>query len=192
VRPERKVQVGLLAANQRYEAAKEMYENLYRINPKDEGVLSGRALVLQKMGMNEQAISAYEQLLKLYPDNIDAIVNLAGIIRKEYPAVALNKLLDLRERYPNNVFVIAQLGVTYADAGNYKEAIRSLTIAGEMDPKNALHFYNLAVIFEKESNSKEAIKNYEKALEVDSIFGEGKRLVSREKIYDRLAFLRKN
>jgi hypothetical protein len=176
----------------RYEAANEMYEDLYRVNPKDEGILSGRALVFQKMGMNQQAIAAYEQLLKLYPNNIDAIVNLSGIIRKEYPAVALNKLLDLREKYPNNVFVIAQLGVTYADAGNFQDAIKSLITASEMDPQNPLHFYNLAVILEKASEPKEAIKNYEKALEVDSIFGEGKKQVSREKIYDRLAFLRRN
>lgn len=176
----------------RYEAAKEMYENLYNINPKDEGVLSGRALVFQKMGLKEQAINAYEELLKLYPENIDAAINLSGIIRKEYPAVALNKLLDLREKYPNNVYVIAQLGVAYSDSGNFKDAIRLLTLASEMDSQNALHFYNLAIILEKASEPKEAIKSYEKALEVDSIYGEGNRQISREKIYDRLSFLRKN
>lgn len=176
----------------RFEAAKEMYDELYRLNPKDESVLSGRALVLQKMGQEDQAISAYEQLLKIYPDNVDAVINLSGLMRKQYPAVALNKLLDLHMEHPNNVFVTAQLGITYADAGNYPDAVRYLNSAISMDPKNAQHAFNLAVILEKSGNPKEAIKNYEKALETDSIFGEGKKSISREKIYDRLSQLRGN
>lgn len=176
----------------RFEAAKEMYDELYRLNPKDEGILSGRALVLQKMGQEDQAISAYEQLLKMYPDNIDAIINLSGLLRKQYPAVALNKLLDIHMDHPNNVFVIAQLGITYADAGNYDDAIRYLSSAVAMDSKNAQHAFNLAVIQEKAGKPQDAIKNYEKALEIDSIFGEGKKTISREKIYDRLSQLRGN
>jgi len=176
----------------RFEAAKEMYDELYLLNPKDESVLSGRALVMQKMGQENQAISAYEQLLKMYPDNIDAIINLSGLLRKQYPAVALNKLLDIHMDHPNNVFVIAQLGITYADAGNYDDAIRYLSSAVAMDNKNAQHAFNLAVIQEKAGKPQDAIKNYEKALEIDSIFGEGKKTISREKIYDRLSQLRGN
>lgn len=176
----------------RFEAAKEMYDELYRLNPKDESVLSGRALVMQKMGQEDQAISAYEQLLKIYPDNIDAIINLSGLLRKQYPAVALNKLLDIHMDHPNNIFVIAQLGITYADAGNYDDAIRYLSSAVAMDSKNAQHAFNLAVIQEKAGKPQDAIKNYEKALEIDSIFGEGKKTISREKIYDRLSQLRGN
>ena len=144
------------------------------------------------MGFADQAISAYEELLKLYPDNTDAIVNLSGLIRKQYPAVALNKLLDLQMKHPNNVAVTAQLGVAYADSGNYADALRYLGNAAAMDPKNALHFYNMAVISEKASKPDQAISYYEKALEIDSIYGEGYNIISRERIYDRLAQIRRN
>lgn len=176
----------------RYDAAKEMFDELYRLNPKDGQILSGRALLLQKMGFADQAIAAYEELLQIYPDNTDAIVNLAGLIRKQYPAVALNKLLDLHMAHPSNVFVTAQLGVAYADAGNFNDALRYLEMAAAMDSQNAQHFYNLAVISEKASKPDQAVKYYEKALDVDTIYGEGHRKISREKIYDRLAKIRGN
>jgi tetratricopeptide (TPR) repeat protein len=176
----------------RYDAAKEMYDDLYKLNPRDPQILSGRAILLQKMGFNDQAIAAYEELLKQDPDNADAIVNLSGLIRKQYPAVALNKLLDLHMTHPNNVDVTAQLGVAYADAGNYSDALRYLSDAAAMDPKNALHFYNIAVVLEKAKKSDQAVAYYEKALEVDAIYGEGQKTISKEKIYDRLAQIRGN
>lgn len=176
----------------RYDAAKEMYDELYRLNPRDGQILSGRALLLQKMGFADQAISAYEELLDIYPDNTDAIVNLAGLIRKQYPAVALNKLLDLHMKVPNNTAVTAQLGVAYADSGNYVDALRYLGDAASMDPKNALHFYNMAVISEKAGKNSQAVSYYEKALELDAIYGDGKNNIPREKIYDRLAQIRGN
>jgi Flp pilus assembly protein TadD len=176
----------------RYDAAKEMYDDLYKLNPRDGQILSGRALLLQKMGFADQAISAYEELLDIYPDNTDAIVNLAGLIRKQYPAVALNKLLDLHMKVPNNTAVTAQLGVAYADSGNYVDALRYLGDAASMDPKNALHFYNMAVISEKAGKTSQAVSYYEKALELDAIYGDGKNNIPREKIYDRLAQIRGN
>lgn len=176
----------------RLEAAKEMYDELYRLNPKDGRILSGRALVLQKMGYADQAIAAYDELLNIYPDNTDAIVNLAGLIRKQYPAVALNKLLDLHMKHPDNVFVTAQLGVAHADAGNYPDALRYLDMAVTMDPHNPLHYFNRAVIFEKAGKPEQAIRNYEQSLEVDAVYGQGQRTISKEKIYDRLSQIRGN
>lgn len=177
---------------QRYDAAKEMYDELYKLNPRDGRVLMGRAVVFQKMGQTEQAISAYEEVLQYHPDNAEAVVNLAGLIRKEYPAVALNKLLDLRQQYPDNAVVAAQLGVTYADAKNYQDAFRYLSMAASMEPENPQHFYNMAVVAEKAGDPQKAIQNYEKALEADAISGAAGKKISRERIYDRLTRLRGN
>lgn len=176
----------------RYEAAKEMYDDLYKLSPKDAKVLAGRAIVLQKMGLPDQAIGAYEELLKTYPDNADAIVNWSGLIRKQYPAVALSKLLDLHMAQPENNVVTAQLGVANADAGNYADAVRYLGDAAAAEPKNPLHFYNLAVVSEKAGNRQQAVTYYEKALEVDAIYGDGQNAIPREKIYDRLSQIRGN
>ncbi len=177
---------------QRLDAAREMYDDLYRINPHDERVLMGRAVLMQKTGDTASAVSAYEDVLAEYPDNTQAIINLAGLIRQVSPAVALEKLLDLNQQYPGKSVVLAQLGVAYADAGNYADAYKSLERAASLDPNNPQHYYNMAVVSEKAGDVPLAIRNYEKALEVDAIYGDGQRAVSREKIYDRLSIIRGN
>lgn len=174
----------------RYDAAKEMYDDLYKINPKDGKVLLGRALLLQKMGSIDDAEDAYEDLLKQYPDNVEAVVNLAGLIRKEYPAIALSKLLDMHQRYPNNDILLGQLGLTYADTGNYQDALRLLQLAITTSPNTAVHYFNSAVVLEKSGQTQKAIQYYEKSLEIDSIYGSEKNAIPRVAIYDRLATLR--
>ncbi len=175
----------------RLDAALEMFEDLYRQNPRDSRILMGRAVALQKLGNEESAISAYEELLRLDQDNPDAVVNLAGLIRKKYPAVALGKLLDLRQKYPDNAGIAAQIGVAYADSGNLQDAYKYLSMASGLKPNDPQHYYNMAVVAERAGELKKAISLYEKALEVDAVHGTG-RGISRDKIYDRLARLRGN
>lgn len=173
----------------RYDAALEMYEDLYRLNPRDGRILMGRAVALQKLGRSAEAIKAYETLLDVDDNNPEALVNLTGLIRKEYPAVALEKLLDLKSRYPESSTIAGQLGVAYADAGNLEEAMRSLQGAARMEPKNPQHFFNMAVIAERMKDRSQAVALYEKALEVDAVYGSG-RAIDRNRIYDRLARIR--
>ncbi len=176
---------------ERYSAAAEMYDKLYVMNPRDGRILMGRAIVLQKTGQSDRAIEAYEEVLKSDPSNTDAVVNLAGLIRKQFPAEALSKLLDMKMQYPSNVSILAQLGVAYADSGNFEDAYRSLSQASLMEPQNPQHYYNMAVIAERLRDSSKAVSLYEKALEVDALHGSG-RSISRERIYDRLTHLRGN
>lgn len=172
-----------------YDAAAKIYDDLYRKNPRDVGILMGRAVLFQKTGERAQAIESYEAVLDIAPDNTEAIINLAGLIRKEQPAVALEKLLNLREKYPNNVAITAQLGVTYADAGNLVDAYKYLDLAASLEPRNPLHYFNQAVVADRAGDKDKAIGLYEKALEIDAIYGSG-RAIPRDQIYDRLSNLR--
>lgn len=172
----------------RYDAARDMYEELYKLNPRDTRVLMGRAVLYQKLGETARAIATYEDLLAVAPDNAEAVVNLAGLIRKDRPAVALGKLLDLRQKYPNNAAVAAQLGVAYADSGNLQDAFRYLDRAAQMEPENPQHYFNMAIVSERARDIAGAVSFYEKALEVDAI--QGGQSLPRDVIYDRLTRLR--
>ncbi|HNS44633.1 MAG TPA: occlusion derived virus envelope protein 66, partial [Alphaproteobacteria bacterium] len=99
------------------------------------------------------------------------------------------KLLDLREKYPDNAAVAAQLGVAYADSGNLQDAYKYLSLASSIEPDNAQHYFNMAIIAERARDIPKAVSMYEKSLEVDAVHGSG-RSIPRDQIYDRLTRLR--
>ncbi|MGB0720023.1 MAG: tetratricopeptide repeat protein, partial [Bdellovibrionales bacterium] len=173
----------------RYAAAAEMYEALYARSKRDPAILMGRALAYQRLGQHDMAVESYERLLDIRPKNLEARVNMLGIIGQRYPAVAARQLLDLREEYPDNVGLVAQVAVMQAKLQNFDEAVRYLGIAASMEPQNASHVFNMAVIADKAGDKKKAIEYYEEALEVDSIYGKGA-TIPRDSVFERLAALR--
>lgn len=186
----------LVAANralklQRYDAALEMYDQLYAKNKRDVRILMGRAVAQQNMGLSESAILSYEEVLALKPDNAEALVNMMGLVRKQYPEVALRRLLEMYARHPNNAGIAAQIGITNAGLGHFDDAMRYLGIASTLEPRNAQHLFNMAVAADRQGNKSMAIQLYERALETDVMYG-ASRSVPRESIYDRLSVLRRS
>lgn len=173
----------------RYESALEIYNGLYTSNTRDPNVLLGRATALQHMGEDDEAIMAYEELLAIRPKNLEAQVNMQGLLSKRYPAVALRNLVDLQQDNPGNVAIVAQLAVVSAQLGHYADAIRYLGVAASMEPENANHVYNMAVIADRAGDKKSAIRYYEDALEIDTLYGSG-RSIPRDTVFERLAQLR--
>ena len=183
VAAERAVKLG------RFDSALEIYDRLYATNKRDPNILMGRAITLQKLGLADEAITAYEELLKIRPKNIDAQINMIGIMAERYPAVALRRLDDLSKNNPRNVGVMAQAAFIHAKIQNFPDAIRLLGMAASLEPRNAGHLYNMAIIADQAGSSDEAIKYYEKALETDALYGSSKS-IPRDAVYERLAQLR--
>lgn len=186
----------IVAANRaldlgRFESALELFDGLYNRNDHDPRILMGRAIAQQKLGLDDQAILSYEQLLEIVPDNLEATINLSGLVQKKYPEVAMRRLIDLGAKYPGNAGIAAQMGMIYAAQGKNAEAINALGKAASLQPENASHLYNLAVISDRMGKKQEAVHYYQRALEADAVYGNG-RSVPRELIYDRLSRLRSN
>lgn len=174
----------------RHSAALELYEQLYKESPKSKSVLLGLAIAQQNSGFTQSAIGTYEELLNIDSKNIDAEVNMLGLIMQNYPAIAFQKLIALWEKDSSNPAIAAQVGLTSAKLGNVEDAMRFLGIAASLEPNNASHYYNLAVVTDRAGAYQDAIDFYQKSLEVDAVFG-GNRSVPRTSIYDRLAKLRR-
>lgn len=173
----------------RYDSAYEMYEILYKKNKRDPRILMGKALTLQHLGRFDEAMASYEELENLQPQNIDVKINMLGLLSTRYPAIALRRLVELHERNPSSVGIVAQIAVTQANLGDFQAAMRYLGMAASMDPKNASHLFNMAVIYDRTGEKTQAVNYYEQALELDSIYGGG-RTIPRDSVYERLAEIR--
>lgn len=173
----------------RYASALEIYDKMYAQNKRDPNVLMGRAVAYQRLGQDDFAVQAYDELLEIRPKNLEARINMLGIVGQKYPAVALRQLLDLRDENSENVGVVAQIAVVQAKLEQYDEALRYLGIAASMEPKNPSHLFNMAVIADTAGDKKEAIRLYEEALNIDTLYGKGG-AIPREAVFERLAGLR--
>jgi tetratricopeptide (TPR) repeat protein len=173
----------------RYDSALRIYEEMYAKNKKDPNVLLGRAIAMQKIGSTDSAIQAYQELLDIKPGNVDAELNMLGLMGEQYPAVALQRLMALRDNHPDNPGVLAQIAVAQGRLGQYPEALQSLGMASAIDKNNASHLFNMAVIADRMGNKSKAIQYYQSALETDTIHGGGES-IPREAVYERLAQIR--
>lgn len=173
----------------RYDSALEIYNGMYKKNSRDPNIVMGRAIALQHLGQHDEAISAYEELLDIRPENTQAQINMLGLMGQKYPAVALQRLSDLREQEPQNVAIVGQMAVLQANLGQFEDAMKYLGMAASLEPNNANHVYNMAVVADLAGKKDSAVQFYEQALEVDSIYG-GSRSIPREAVFERLARLR--
>ena len=174
----------------RYSSALEIYEKLYKKNPRDAQILMGLAVAQQYSGFEESAIATYEELLKRHSGHSGAMVNLMGLLESRKPGVAVQKLRKLWDRNSQNPAVAAQLGLVSAKVGDLEASSRYLGIAASLEPQNALHYYNLAIVMDQAKSHGTAIEYYQKALEVD-VAHNGGGTIPREQVYDRLAQLRR-
>lgn len=174
----------------RYSSALELFETLHRKNSRDTNILMGLAVAQQKSGFVESAISSYEDLLEIDPNNIEANINMLGLVKRKFPSVAYRRLVDLWEKNPDSSGLAAQIGLVSAELGNSDDAIHYLGIAASLEPNNANHFYNMAVVSDSSGDKKQAVNYYERALEIDAVHGSN-RSVPRDTIYDRLSVLRR-
>ena len=173
-----------------YDAAVGMFEKLYNQNSRDLRILMGYAVALQNVGEIGKAVEKYDEVLAIDKNNTAAILNMLGLVKDQYPAVAAKRLRYLLSQSPNNPMIAAQLGIIEASLGNYESALKNLGIAASLEPKNPQHYYNMAIIADRQGRKEQAIKFYEKTLEIDTMSHSSQKKISRDVIYNRLVKLR--
>ena len=172
-----------------YDSAVGLYEMLYVKNKRDPQVLMGYAIALQKVERKEEAIDIYKELIDLRPNNVEAEVNMLGLMAEIYPQVALNRLKTLEDKHGDNAALLAQMAVTYARIENFDLALRYYGMVSAKHPHNANHVYNMAVIADHKGDRDMARDLYERALELD-VLHHGAGSLPRNMIFERLAMIR--
>ncbi len=147
------------------EAAMDLYMDVLIEEPDNQFALFGLASTLQRMGWLGEARATYEELLAIDPNNRGALTNMMALIAQEAPDQALANLQRLYEINPGFSPIPAQIGLLYADIGDYGEAVRNLSLAIDMEPDNMNYVYNLAIIHDRLGQHTEAQALYERVIE---------------------------
>ncbi|MDD4914144.1 MAG: tetratricopeptide repeat protein [Methylococcales bacterium] len=118
-----------------------------------------RANILQGAGQFPAAIVAYQKLLELAPDNINALLNLA----RSYEAIksrdkAIAFLEALNEKHPDNFAIVSVLGNLYSVSKEPDKAEKLYTEQVQRTPKIAELYINLARLFGSEHKKPEEAK----------------------------------
>lgn len=150
----------------RFTAAVELFNALSVDYPRDERVMMGRALALQQSGRADEALAAYEAVLSANPKKLEALTNMLGTLKSSNPALAVEKLEELRTVYPYNADIAAQLGTAYAALKNYDAALQYLDMADTLSPGNAYVYYNKAVLYDHMGQQNMATAMYRRILQM--------------------------
>jgi tetratricopeptide (TPR) repeat protein len=155
----------LMAEGQIYEAL-EQIEYLLQADSERPDLLIKQADILRMMGAAADAVSQYEQAIRLCPDFLEATIKLGTqylqLNQDNLAAELFNKAIEI-----NDKIVDAYIGLAISQqlAGNSTEALSTLSLAAAISPNSSLLFSEMAALHFKQGIKNENIF----ASEVDSV-----------------------
>ncbi|MGB2808642.1 MAG: tetratricopeptide repeat protein [Sedimentisphaerales bacterium] len=171
---------GDLAVTQDSQAKKIAEDLLRRVldrEPNSLSAMNSLAMLLQMTGRPAEAAAFYHRILKLQPDNVIVINNLAWILCEEQGKH--EEALHLADRglkiAPNYVDLIDTRGVAYYRLGQFEKARQDfntcLTLYPKGTPALTATYFHLGRVLAELGQKKEAIENLNKALELNTEIG---------------------
>jgi len=151
-----------------YEKAAEIYTNLSEINPENTKIyLNNIIKMYDEANMPDKAIESTNRLIKLNPEDADALYNLG------YMYIKLNKYSEGIEPFkraieirPDFKYAYSNLGFCYSKLKKYKDFIAVYKKLVEIDPEDADGWLNIGIGYMYLKNFSSAAKPIEKAVEL--------------------------
>lgn len=164
--------LGLHFAKKReFETALEYYNSaLQRQNDHFDSLYS-RAVVLQLLDRNEEAIADCSKVLSVAPGDYLTLV-LRGALyltekKLELALVDLDKAISVNAR---GIEAYIERGALHLSRRNYKASLRDYRRAVELDPSSPANYVNLGILQKRNNYLLKAFTSFSKALEFDSDF----------------------
>jgi len=173
----------LLTSLERYDEALSYFDEVVGYRPDDEGVHLGRAELLLRMGRQEEAIKAYREAVRRWPDSSMSLNALGYTLadrtdRYSEAAKLIRKALKLD---PESAAIIDSWGWVLFRQGKHEEALVYLEDAYEKlrDPEVAGHIVEVLWALGRTDEARQALD------EADQLFPESSYLSDvRERLFD--------
>jgi tetratricopeptide (TPR) repeat protein len=129
--------------------------------------------VLDKKGQIDEAISQYQETIRLKPDYAEAHKNLGTALdKKGQTAEAINQLQEAIRLKSDYADAHNDLGVVLGKKGQTDEAISQLQEAIRLKPDHAKAHNNLGLALATKGQTDEAIRQYQEALRLKPDYAE--------------------
>lgn len=145
-----------------------LLETAVSIYPDNAQLFFDYGLMLDKVGMEEQAIDKMMKVLQLQPDHAEAL-NFIGYtwadqnIRLKEALEYIEKAMALK---PDNGYIIDSLGWVYYRLGDHQRAIKELNRSLALEPGDPHIHEHLGDVYRSLGKPAEALEEYQKALKM--------------------------
>jgi len=150
--------------------ALQLAQQWVKAHPKDAQAQKTLANAYARAGQFAQAKGAYEQLLKLTPDDSDAINNLANVLLRLKDPGAIAVAEQAVAKNPANYNAIDTLGWALFQGGQADRALQLLREARLRQPGSAEIRYHLAAVLAQTGRKTEAREELDAALKLGQDF----------------------
>ncbi len=149
-------------------AAISLLEAAVSIYPDNPQLFFDYGLMLDKNGMEEQALNKMMKVLELQPDHAEAL-NFVGYtwadkgIRLQEALEYIEKAIALK---PDNGYIVDSLGWVYFRLGDYQRAAKELNRSLELEAEDPHIHDHLGDVYRSLGKRTEALEQYKKALQM--------------------------
>ena len=123
------------------------------------------------LGNPKKALSIFNKILELEPDNINALLKKGNILGKfgKYTESILiyDKVLSIESQ---NILALVNKGLALHYLARYDEAIACFDVVLKTNPNNTIALYNMASSLIKHGKTSEGLKILERTIKIDYSF----------------------
>jgi Flp pilus assembly protein TadD len=159
----------LVREHQAYALGRDHLERTLALRPDRHRTRANYGMTLSRLGETERALEQIQLALAHFPNDPDALSNLAGIlIGRHRHAEALTYLERARAIKPDHSVVLANLGALFIETGRVVEAIDPLRRSIELKPREPITFLLLARAYMALGEFEQANRVFESMKKMDA------------------------
>lgn len=150
----------------RLQEATQAWRDVVTADPTQRDAWLGLAIAAHRQGQREAALAAYQQVLRLEPDNAEAVAGLVALEAAGSDTASESRLREALARNPGQAMLNSALARLLSQQGRWDEAQPFWFAAHTAAPGEASHAYNLAVALDRLRKPSLAAQYYRRALEL--------------------------
>lgn len=145
--------------------AEQHYRQALKEHEDEPDAALGLAVALHRQKKSDEAWTAYQRALHLWPDNPMAQTGMLAILTETDAHTALSRLQEWIGARPRDAAAHAALAQLWAKQGEWSQALPLFQKAMRLEPQQGTHLFNVAVAYDQLRRYPEAVAHYRMALQ---------------------------